>query len=1147
MAAVMRRTGLRRPKRCELWGSARPARLSIGDGPCEAKGGGAAGHRIDMLTLQLLGVPQLARKDGTAAVALERKDAAWLAMLAFDGPSPRDRLATWLWPAVAQKTANGSLRQRIFRLRRKLGHEIVDAGERIQLLPEVSYSCFEDDPLLMQGAALLSGMDYTECADFAQWLAHQQQRRQHAYRKGLEALAQRHESQGRLREAVAACRRWCDDDPLSEQAACRLMELLYLSGDRAAAIAEFERLERFLKDELSARPQASTLRLLDLLEAGRHPDLPRPAGVPLALKRPPRLIGREQQMAALSQAWALGHVAWIQAPPGAGKTRLIEEFARTHAESGWFVQARPGDQGVPYAVLLRWVECLHKRVPLPDTGRPLALWLKSERSDQPAPSPAALHPVSLRQEMETWLEAAQPIASSTVLDDLQWADPASLDLLSALIFSDRTQAMRWACSMRNDEPDSAPVSALKARLSQACLLQNIELTAWTPAEMSQLLDSLALPGLSGEPLATRLHRHVGGEPLFALETLKSLSVQALPYRPCDGPLPVPSTVRSMIESRLSALSPPALALAQAAAVAAADFSIDLATHALSTSAIALSAPWRELEAAQIFAGGGFAHDVLREVTRAEIPEPIARHAHGMVATWLAARGAQPARVAPHWQAAGCPEAAALSWSAAAKRARAGGRSAECLQFTEAGARAFSEIGDERRAVQLKLDNEAVFVRSLDAAQLRVWADDLVGSSVDDAQRCWACIIRGDIEAQLGLGPQAMAWAGRAEALLPPDDADLFLSARWAQLKGTAWIHMGELKKAVSLLEEWALKTRQTPLESRLIELPSTLAYALDAAGRTEEALAQYVRFGNLARQQGEHLWEQDSYSGRAVAQVLLGDLQGAVESQEKAIELARRHELSGLALAIDEQSLAAMYMEQGRFGEALNLLMPAQEALDRTSAETWANFAVDHLRLLWTLLGQRSRARQLLTPREADGGSELDLGQLHTLLRSALDFGDDVGLLAARVGEHGTQRLRARGQVALAITLARCEPPKAAAQSYRRIALQAREWQLPAYELNAQARCVQALLDSGQRDQAAELAAEVARDARQVHPYDLYVPQLWLSVADAFRATADLASAQKAEESGRSWVQRASASLPQSYREAFEQFNPINRALLTRA
>ena len=83
------------------------------------------------LTIHLLGNPrwQGAERSGS----LGRLDAALLAVLALEPDTPRDRVASWLWPGSPLRGANVNLRQRLFKLRRATGHALVDAGATLRL------------------------------------------------------------------------------------------------------------------------------------------------------------------------------------------------------------------------------------------------------------------------------------------------------------------------------------------------------------------------------------------------------------------------------------------------------------------------------------------------------------------------------------------------------------------------------------------------------------------------------------------------------------------------------------------------------------------------------------------------------------------------------------------------------------------------------------------------------------------------------------------------------------------------------------------------------------------------------------------------------------------------------------------------------
>ena len=84
--------------------------------------------------LHLVGSPRLVLADG-AVHALERKDAALLALLALEGPTPRERASTLLWSEASERRARANLRQRLFRLRRTAGCELVHTSEALRLAP----------------------------------------------------------------------------------------------------------------------------------------------------------------------------------------------------------------------------------------------------------------------------------------------------------------------------------------------------------------------------------------------------------------------------------------------------------------------------------------------------------------------------------------------------------------------------------------------------------------------------------------------------------------------------------------------------------------------------------------------------------------------------------------------------------------------------------------------------------------------------------------------------------------------------------------------------------------------------------------------------------------------------------------------------
>ena len=124
--------------------------------------------------LRLLAVPALVLPSG-ALVALERKDAALLALLAVDGPLPRARAAALLWPDADPQKARNNLRQRLFRLRHGAGCDVVVEESALALAEGVEHDLaalparLADDPSAAAGE-LLGAFGYEDCDELDDWV-----------------------------------------------------------------------------------------------------------------------------------------------------------------------------------------------------------------------------------------------------------------------------------------------------------------------------------------------------------------------------------------------------------------------------------------------------------------------------------------------------------------------------------------------------------------------------------------------------------------------------------------------------------------------------------------------------------------------------------------------------------------------------------------------------------------------------------------------------------------------------------------------------------------------------------------------------------------------------------------------------------------
>lgn len=583
--------------------------------------------RAATVRLRLLGTPMLEMAAGPP-LALERKAAGLLAMLALDGPQQRGKLAALLWPDIDAAAARNNLRQTLHRLRRRAGQEFAEtSGDVLRLAAGVGHDIGGAAQDLAANAAaasgeLLGGLTFADCGALDAWVQAARERWRTTRRDVLARLAAALEKEGHHALALEYAERLVADDPLLEHAHRRLMRLHYLRGDRAAALAAYARCRDALRRHLGASPSPETAELARLVEASGV--LPAAAGPPVvALLRPPRLVGRDTEWRRLEIAAREGRFAVVVGEPGIGKSRLLGEFAARHGACV-LVSARPGDERVPFVVLARLLRAVLERFPsafeaVDAAARAdLAHLLPELAAASPDMPPAA----RLQQAAGAALQAAPGLAGC-IVDDLHFADEPSLDAVFALASSHAGRRVCWLASVRSaDAP--APLAGWLQR-SDPDDVERVPLGPLDTPAVQALLASLALPGVDARAWAEPLARHTGGNPLFILETLGLLHAEGrLAPGGTSLQLPAPATVEQLIERRLGRLTPEALRLARVAALAGPRFSPALAARVLGAHPLDLAGAWRELEAAQVLRGDAFAHDLVFEVVLRSVPEAIAR-------------------------------------------------------------------------------------------------------------------------------------------------------------------------------------------------------------------------------------------------------------------------------------------------------------------------------------------------------------------------------------------------------------------------------------------------------------------------------------------------------------------------------------------
>ena len=1157
---------------------------------------------MNAATLHLSESPQVRLADHSTALALGSIDALLLAWLAVAGPTRRERLATLLWPDSPADSARTALRQRLFRLRRQCGIDLVAGNAVLGLAEGIGHD-------LHSSRTLLGSLELPSGTELAEWLSTERAQRRETERSALITRIETFERSGDSAAALPLAQALIALDPLREDAHRRLMRLLYLAGDRAAALRAFDECEQRLKHELGTRPSPETLDVLATIEAAEREALPAAAQrrtLPAALMRPPRLVGRVHELAQLQQLLAHGGRGLLIGEAGLGKSRLLQALtwpasASTPTPAPLMAAGRHGDAQVPYATLgraLRALQAVHPQalatVPaaqlaplLPELAAAATL-AKATRTSAAVgrtnaaavgtnaaaagtsaavmgiglaarpPEVPALRQEALVAALAAVLREALQALGGIVLDDLHFADAATLQLLPELIAASGPGA--WLLSMR--PPDAVtPAAALLIDLAAGAPWETLTLAPLSDAALAEMVDSLALPGVSGERLAPLLQARSGGNPLFALETLKLAWTEG--HLLAGGALPRPRNVGQLIDGALARLSPPALLLARVAAIAGVDFSVDLAGQVLQQAPLALAEPWAELESRQVLRGAAFAHDLMHDAVLAGIPEVLARHAHGQIAAWLEQHGGEPARLAAHWESAGQRERALPGLAMAAERAHAALREPERVAFLLRAADIAEAVGQPDLAFDSITAATEAHIRTLRDAdglplleRLQRLARTPHQAATVAVYQAWYRTMLGHWDSAIEAGLQAVQCC----AAMAEDELIAKLRATASQRLGTALAMAGRFDEALPYLraaEPWVEAHAESDHST---EFHGNLAAVLDNLGWPAEAQPHHQRVVATTRALGDHSFLATALANLAVSRLNAGDVAGASGHLGQAQQLVSSFDLRGASTGFIAALQAQAARALGDYSAALHWCDQAEPLL-ASANPVW--LPVVHMHRAQTLLdlGQPARAQQALARCEPDtlaprqrARHAMLTGRLRLLLQQDASREFDAALAAAP--EPGWPELR----LTVRIERAQALPSPAACDELRAVLQQGQALGLQGVALAALLRLAQRSSDPAEALQAARQALATAPE---IEPNGLYRAERWLAPAQALLAAAELpgvdsatampanglaaaqqiAEAQALAAQGWAWAQACAAQLPEPMRDAYLHRQPVNQAL----
>lgn len=668
------------------------------------------------LRLTLLGKPQIHSGGEPVDTQLSAKAVALLAYLAVTRQShSRQALAGLFWGELPESTARANLRLTLSRLRKTIGDVLTLGGQSLAFdftqphwVDLLAFETATSNPTQVDLAHLHAAVDLyrrpflddfvlNDAPEFENWVLMERERLHERARRTLLYLADQAEQMNDLTASSQSIRRLLALEPWNEEAHHRLIWLLAHSGQRSAALQQYERCRQILAEELGVEPSSETVALYEAIRRDEHEKAPthRPglpglwpapvaqAAQPLAPPSnldleslpepaPAPFVAREGVLAQLGEHLHAmlagnGRILFVTGEAGEGKTALLQALARRAEEAisnlvvaggACHAYTGVGDPFLPfrqvlellagdiepqlYAGDLRRAQAHRLRQTMPATAQALvtsasdllntfvsapnlltrlhtALRLTEASTPHSPPWLAQLERLvaawretrvdptvqqsSLFEQYTRVLQAlAQQAPLLILLDDLQWADQGSINLLFHLGRRLRGQRILIVGAYRPTEVAlGRQVGGVAARHPLEPVLHELQREygevfldlsqRQDRAFVDALLDSE--PNKLDESFRVTLFRQTGGHALFTVELLRGLQERGDLALDEDGAWvaqpsldweAMPARIDAVIAERTSRLDEPLRELLRVASVEGETFTGEVAARVLGMDA-----------------------------------------------------------------------------------------------------------------------------------------------------------------------------------------------------------------------------------------------------------------------------------------------------------------------------------------------------------------------------------------------------------------------------------------------------------------------------------------------------------------------------------------------------------------------------------
>lgn len=655
------------------------------------------------------------------------------------------------------------------------------------------------------------------------------------------------------------------------------------------------------------------------------------------------LVGRESEVNQLLAKWEQvrdGHGIWLRVSgeAGIGKTRLISAFAQNLETAGeaeificrCFPETQSSAFGPVIDLLERWfqiqptddcptrqsrVERTIETQGITDGERQAVSHLLGLSAGQAADlqRPLGTEPRrhTVLESMAGWMVRqanAKPLLF--VMEDIQWADPSTLEFLDQLKSASARSALMTIVTERSERP--APQGHEFA--DEAMHIGRLS----SPA-VRELIRTLASSTTISRHLVNAIEAKSDGVPLFVEMSTRIVIESGQHQKPDDAPesqmLPIPQTVHGLLMQRLDSLGP-ARQLAQLCGAIGREFSLEL-LDAVTQNATSPVSPAQLRHHLGILIQSGlllasrhqanqhfyFGHALIQDVAYQSMWESDRRILHQGIAQTLESRFPETCKTEPeilaHHLGASGQHQAAVKWHLLSAKKHKG---------NEAHYEALAHLGQAKHWLQsLKAaparDKQELDIELMQAGQLiatKGYGSESVGQCY---RRALALSLnlqdkKALLRAQLGIEAyhflrgdfaQAHAYIAQAQRTAAEfNDGLTIAQCQWAV--ANILFHQGEVRTALDKMDECVAGCQRAGLKTSLVQSPQVMSlmyssFCLWALGFADQALVRADAAVTLAESMKHRLGIGQALGMKGMVQLVCGDTAGARLTSERAVSV----------------------------------------------------------------------------------------------------------------------------------------------------------------------------------------------------------------------------------------------------------------------